>query len=227
MPGAAGGAGSPGAGSEEVKLPTPAGCSILGWALSILFWFGGIKALAAAKPLPKITQPPMVIIELWAPVASRDFPAGPGPGTAAAAGPGDPGVPRGPWGPLQLCHPPWASPSLPFASPPSQERAAPLSPPAPQLIPSAFNALCKAQVAAPRPRCALGYRSEAVASGWLLQAVPAGQAENTQLSPAVPGRERPALPGGARPPPRGSALLLEGQGEPGLSSWSPRAPNPR
>lgn len=37
MPGAAEGAGSPGAGSEEVKLPTPAGCSILGWALSILF----------------------------------------------------------------------------------------------------------------------------------------------------------------------------------------------
>lgn len=90
-----------------------------------------------------------------------------------------------------------------------------LSPPSPQLIPSAFNALCKAQVAAPRPRWALGYRSEAVASGWLLQAVPAGQAENTQLSPAVPGRERPAHPGGARPPPRAQRCSLKGRESPG------------
>lgn len=172
----------PGAGSEEVKLPTPAGCSILGWALSILFWFGGIKALAAAKPLPKITQPPMVIIELWAPVASGDFPGGPGPGIAAATGLRDPRMPRGPWGPLQLCHPPRASPSLPFASSPRQERAAPVSPPAPQLILSAFNALCKAQVAAPWPHWAPGYRSEPLARGGCAH---------------WPGRERPAHPGSA------------------------------
>lgn len=202
----------PGAGSEEVKLPTPAGCSILGWALSILFWFGGIKALAAAKPLPKIAQPPMVIIELWAPVVSGDFPGGPGSGITAASRLRDPGVPRGPRGPLQLCHPPWASPSLSFASSPRQERAAPVSPPALQLIPSAFNALCKAQAAVSRPRWALGYRSGAVAApGCALW----------------PDREHPAHPGSALPPPPSSALLLEGQGEPGLSSWSPRAPNPR
>lgn len=138
------GSGSPSAGTEEVKLPTPAGCSILGWDLSILFCFGGIKALAAAKPLPKITLPPMVIIELWAPVASGDFPAGLGPGIAATARLRDPRVPQEPWEPLQLCHPPWVSPSFPFASSPSQECAAPVSPPAPKLIPSAFNALCKA-----------------------------------------------------------------------------------
>lgn len=42
-----------GAGRQGVNGPAPAGCSILGWALSILFWFGGIKALAAHSLFPK------------------------------------------------------------------------------------------------------------------------------------------------------------------------------
>lgn len=105
-------------GSEGVKTPRARRMQILGWALSILFWFGGIKALEAAKPFPKITQPPMVIIELRAPVASGAFPAGPGPGAAAAAGPRDPGVPRGPWGPVQVCHLPGRHHRSPWHHPP-------------------------------------------------------------------------------------------------------------
>lgn len=191
-----GGQGEPAARRLSSPRP-PAGCSILGWALSILFWFGGIKALAAAKPLPKITQPPVVIIELRAPVASGDFPAGPGPSVAAAAGPRDPGVPRGPWGPLQLCHPPWASPPLPLAPSPRQEHAAPVSPPALQLILSAFNAPCQAQVAAPWPRwalatgakpwraggcCGLCQLPRSTARSWSRQCRP----ENGRLAPRCP-----------------------------------------
>lgn len=47
------GVGRGGVGRQGVNGPTPAGCSILGWALSILFWFGGIKALAAHSLFPK------------------------------------------------------------------------------------------------------------------------------------------------------------------------------
>lgn len=58
-----------------------------------------------------------------------------------------------------------------------------------------------------------------MASRQLLQAVPASMAENAQLITAV--LSLPSCP------PRGSALLLEGQGKTGLSSWSTRACNPQ
>lgn len=127
---------------QGVNLPLPpARCSVLGWALSILFWFGGIKALAASSAASQNNSASYGNYRALVPGSRSRWLLGPAVlcrgliTLLPARGEGDRGA-SGTSGTSRAAPASLSVTVAPLASSPSQEKYSPLHPPRLRLLPS-------------------------------------------------------------------------------------------